>query len=1122
MDVLAGLNAQQAEAVAYSGGPLAVLAGPGTGKTRLIVHRVARLLLEGAPARSIVALTFTIKAAAELRARLAQMLSAHGAQMAASADEVVVSTYHGYGRRLLLRFAGHAGLGGGGAGGGGPGLIDEAQQRRALRELIEQRGLMPSMHGLGVRAGAQRVLEVLAALGDRAISPLRAREWVRERRAALQAGPDGAGVRGALDELALLDEALVVAHEAQAMWRARGELTFNDLLTLPIELLRTRPLVAGVVRGEVRHLVVDEFQDVNAATVLLLRELKPPAPEGEAGPDVCVVGDDDQSIYGFRGADDRAFARFAQLWPGARVIELSENYRSHRAVVEAGARVIARAQGRFAPDKRLRASGAGAGAPGGGVQVVTLAGDKENAPTIGAWLARAKADEPARPWADYALIARNHGELARIAVALGLEGIPRRIARASSLADDQGVQDVLSWCRLLTDARDTHSARHVLSRPPVLVPGRDLLALERDYGRARLAFDKGHAGAPDPGGYVQWLSARAHSEGAGLEPGVRARIGAFVRLHEELLGLLAGLRADAFVHELALRADVVHADLLPPVLRAERLRAVVALLRLARERQARLARPGDVRAFLAYLDDFEQIEQALAPEAADRVEGGAVGEGEGDEQDAVQLLTAHASKGLEFDTVLLARVNAPHGYPSVAGAPDQDALPAELMNLGVEGPALGAEQRRAAEERRIFYVACTRAKRRLVAMGRVPKKPGKSEVYLADVLGAPAQEGVTQRTGESVLSASPAPRDEAQRELARERRAQEARGVGEQLLAQARAEAAGALADAQQLGADERAVRQAQERLAGVARRLAIIGRALETGQAPAWLKPGTDEAGEALVARLRDAAVQEEPAGAPALALDPVRAPFDLSYTKLHDYERCPACWYCKYVLGHQGPAPAQIEIGTVVHGVLQVFYERWRSAGAEGLALPGLHELHALGREAFFGAPGLEASPGALAQVLAQLSSAHTRLHDPDANILELEHKTRFALTIARERFTVETKIDRVDKDERAHPARFVIIDYKTGKPRRDLLEPPATDLQMGLYAMALAHAYGDGQPVAGAAEYWLLATGQRGRIDLSAIDLDKVRARIEGIVQGILAGEFAPARDCEGACRLLRPGG
>jgi hypothetical protein len=339
------LTPAQRQGVEYAGGPMIVLAGPGTGKTRVIVERIAHAIRErGVDPASILAITFTIKAAEEMRRRLAAELGDN------RADQVRACTSHSFGRDLVSRFGDVLGFA------ETPRLIDGPVVRRTLRELARKLGSFPDLPTQGREGAVAETVRMIAACRNSDVTPARAgafaEEWGRTIEARREPGSetdDGFLADVARHRRFADQAALYAAFEAEC--HRRGWMCIDELITLAIRLLRENPMAAAIVRQECRCVLFDEFQDANLSQIELLRVLCPP----KSSPDLCVVGDDDQSIYRFRGADDRGFERFRKIWgEGVKLVRLDENHRSHDPIVRLAGVVMGHAPHRFDPTKVLR------------------------------------------------------------------------------------------------------------------------------------------------------------------------------------------------------------------------------------------------------------------------------------------------------------------------------------------------------------------------------------------------------------------------------------------------------------------------------------------------------------------------------------------------------------------------------------------------------------------------------------------------------------------------------------------------------------------------------------------------------------------------------------------------
>ncbi|MFI4897986.1 MAG: ATP-dependent helicase [Phycisphaerales bacterium JB059] len=1088
--ILEGLNKAQHAAVTHAGAPLVVLAGPGTGKTRVITRRVAyRVRTLGAEPESVLALTFTNKAAGEMRERLGAMLGV------SVAERLNVHTFHSFGRRLLTRFADIAGLP------PNPVLVDSAQQRRLLREVIVSEGLYAESRGPGIDSAVDHAAKMMETLRNHAIGPeeavARAERHLEDP--ALEEDGRALGAR-------FLSAARAYGAYERAC-RERGWMSFSDMVLRPIEMIRESALVREVCRGELSHVVVDEFQDVNRAQIELLRAISPP---GE-GRDLCVVGDDDQAIYAFRGADERAFAHFREIWGDLEMIALTESYRSERAIIEASQATIARCAERFAPDKTIERAGARRDdppAPGSGVEVVRLEDDGQQGEiAVATILTDMRSREGAR-LSDYAVIGRTHAECDRVRRALELEGVPTRSPRGANAGEDEGVRDVLAWAELLCEPEAPWLARRTLLRPPLSFDLDEVNAWERAYRAQSSRAEAGDPGVAAPGAYIPWLLERQRTEECA--EGFERLASWWTTLREAA----TSRRADEALTTIVQVTGVAHADLLDPRARARRIEAIVSMIRFARGRVSRLDQPADLRAFLAYLDDLDprdrgfsspDPEAALEPESAEGADG----------EEAVSVLTAHASKGLEFDTVILPRVTPQHGYPKTSGSPDE-APPEGVLQTGETRSFV---ERRDDEERRVFYVACTRAQRRLVLLAKLPKGRSSATHYTLELLG---EKLATERSAREVLEEAGGDQGDAlQREIESYKAKQTRADVIERARRSARLDAAAALHRADRPGAGPAEIERAATAATEAVRRMAVIASVEQNAAVPAWV------AGEELrrfAERLVDR-VSTDGEGAPAGVsgsdelFAPLEAPLRLSYSHVKEYRECPRCFYLRRVLRLGDPPGRAMLVGQVVHDAMERFTRERGEAENEGAEAPGADRLLEIGRARYFAMlqPGASADEAQLNQIVELLRSGARMLEEPGVHILEPERKVVFPYEHDGIEHAFEAKIDRVDQLGDGAETTLRIVDYKTGRPTKALLEPGKTDLQLAIYALALRHEYGE--EAVGVGEYWLLQTGQRGRLDLGAIDAKKVKQQIDGAIEGMLAGHWPrKCRENAGSCSII----
>ncbi len=606
----AGLNPAQRDAVVHVNGPILVLAGAGSGKTRVLTTRIVRLIdVEGVDPRQILAVTFTNKAAGEMRERIGRQLGANPAGM-------WVGTFHAIGARMLRSSAHLVGR--------TPAytIYDQDDSLSLIKRLMERHDISPKQFTpRGIQSAiseAKNKMISTAEYDTLAMDPF--------------AKAIGAVYRS-------LGDALQLANAVD----------FDDLLVLPVRILQKHPDQLDHYRRRFRYILVDEYQDTNRAQYELIKLLG-----GEHG-NVCVVGDDDQSIYGWRGADIRNILDFNKDFPDPAVVRLEENYRSTPQILDLANSVISANTGRMG--KTLRATHA----KGEIVTVVRAFDERDEADfVIGEMQARRSAS-PSLPLNDVAVLYRTNAQSRALEEALRRHAVPYRLVGAVRFYDRREIRDLMSYLKLIANPADDEAFRRA-----VAVPKRGL----GDTTIAQLADESRQRGLP------MFEGARLPEVVASLRAGARVALAEFVRL-------IASLReraTEAAVDELL--KELVEAIKYGDHLRAEgpesvdRLDNVRELITGAAELVA--DELGEVG--LRPLDHFLQRATLVAEVA-----------GLGPDADAVTLMTLHNAKGLEFPVVFITGLE--DGLFPLARAYDDPAL--------------------LEEERRLFYVGITRAERKL-------------------------------------------------------------------------------------------------------------------------------------------------------------------------------------------------------------------------------------------------------------------------------------------------------------------------------------------------------------------------------------------------------------------------
>ncbi len=629
----AGLSEAQRAAVAHANGPLLIVAGAGTGKTRVLVERYRRLRQEGVPAERILLLTFTEKAARELLDRVEQ-------EDYLPAGERFVSTYHAFAQRFLQEEGWLCGI---------PKafrIVSEVRKWELMRDVLLARRPTHLFHAQRPYERIGELLKLVERAKQELVSPVEFRAW--------------ADANASVDDpvLAAQREAAVVYGEYQGRLLAEERLDFDDTIFFSVQLLTEEPSVAARQSQRFTHLMVDEFQDTNFAQSRLLELL--------AGADrnLCVVGDDDQSIYKFRGASVANLRRFRAVFPDTTVIRLEENYRSRGPILRAAGRLINEDPDRL--EKRLSAM-RGEGRP---LSVLTASSVTEEADAVAALVKNAIDEGKFRPNA-IAILLRANAHLHNFARALRRRGVAYQVTGGRGFYQQPEIKDCLAYLRAVDSPDDTVCLMRLLSLP-------------------RYAADSVQAGrwsrqARDDGRRFFDLLQESTDEGAR-------------RLTEDLRrfnGLALRLGVDDLFYEVMEQTHYLDLErFLGPI---ERLQVSANVQKLAELIAAYCDEHADhhLSAYLKHLDATEaaQADEEIAPL---------------DETvNAVHLMTVHQAKGLEFGLVVV-----PHlveGRFPASRRSEGLTLPNELLK-----EELPAAELHLAEERRLAYVALTRAREEIV------------------------------------------------------------------------------------------------------------------------------------------------------------------------------------------------------------------------------------------------------------------------------------------------------------------------------------------------------------------------------------------------------------------------
>ncbi|MGZ8492018.1 MAG: ATP-dependent helicase, partial [Gemmatirosa sp.] len=608
-DPLAGLNPAQREAVLHHTGPGLVLAGAGSGKTRVLTTRVARLVQHhGVEPSQILAVTFTNKAAGEMRERIARLLGFQPAGM-------WVGTFHATGARLLRA---HAHLVGRSA---SFTIYDEDDALNTVKRVMEKHKIAPK------EVAPKSILSAISDAKNALVSP---REY---------------------GELAMDPFAKTVAKiypDLEPALRQANAVTFDDLLTLPVEILKSHPHVLAGYQHRFRFLLVDEYQDTNHVQFEFVRLLG-----GEHG-NVMVVGDDDQSIYGWRGADIRNILDFEKTWPGAAVVRLEENYRSTPNVLELANVVIAENAGRRG--KTLRAT-----RPPGDKLLMIVADDPEaEAKFVAEEIELLRATRGLK-LSDCAILYRTNAQSRSLEESLRRRAYPYRLVGSVRFYDRREIRDLMAYLKLIANPADGEAFRRIVN-----VPKRGI----GDTSVDQIAARAGAMGVP------LLEAARRDEVRESLRPAARTALAEFVGVVDRLRATAPNVGVDELLRDLV--AAIKYGDHLKAEgpdwqERGENVRSLI-------DGAAETVIDDGGEVGLTPLDHF--LQKATLVAGVDALDPNA---------DAVTLMTMHNAKGLEFPVVFITGLE--DGLFPLARAYDD---PKQLE-----------------EERRLFYVGITRAEEKL-------------------------------------------------------------------------------------------------------------------------------------------------------------------------------------------------------------------------------------------------------------------------------------------------------------------------------------------------------------------------------------------------------------------------
>ena len=612
-EILAALNPEQASAAATHRGPVLVLAGAGTGKTRVITYRIACMLACGIMPEQILGLTFTNKAAREMRERLASLVPE------AAAKAVTLGTFHSFCIGILRKHISKLGFLGSFT------VADESDQQGIFKQACGECGCS----GEGFPAA-----KAFAMIGNW-------KNHLQTPEAALK-GAD-------------TDFAATVAHiyeRYRDLLETQNLIDFDDMLLLTWRIFTEHPEVLSKYRERFQYLLVDEYQDTNAAQFTIVKML--------AGDrcNLCVVGDDDQSIYSWRGADVGNILDFPKIFPGTKVVKLEQNYRSQPAILNAANAIIGTGSRRH--DKKLWSAFEEGGKP----KITILDRDDTEASFIADLICARMSERPELQYKDFAILYRSNQLSRQLEQSLQQAGIPYRLVGGQQFYARREIKDAVAYLKLLCNPRDDQSLLRILAAPPRGIGPKAVTELKRRRAEEHVPMFT----TLKSDSFISTLSAKAKAE-------LQTMLNAFSVAKSEFSqpGGLTG-KVIRFLDSVGYSGGLqkIYKDIKDSEKRRDNVNEFINAIA---QFEAKQENPPTLD---NYLESFALLEEN------DKVD-------EKEENDnAVTLSTIHASKGLEYPVVFLV-----------------------AMERGIFPHERALEENGYEEELRLFYVAVTRAKQEL-------------------------------------------------------------------------------------------------------------------------------------------------------------------------------------------------------------------------------------------------------------------------------------------------------------------------------------------------------------------------------------------------------------------------
>lgn len=705
--LLDNLNPEQLLATTHGNGPLLIVAGAGTGKTTAITKRIAWLIREGlARPDEILALTFTEKAAAEMEERVDRMLP-YGY------TDLWIHTFHAFAEKVLREHALEIGL---------PNevkLLDTTAQWMLLRKNLDKFNL----DYFRPRGNPTKFIHALLRHFSRAKDELVEAKDYLEYAESLKLGQDSTEIVG--DEARRAGEIAGAYHEYEQLLLGQGATDFGGLINWTLKLFKERPNILELYKKKFKYILVDEFQDTNYAQYEMVKILSKPTNN------LTVVGDDDQSIYKFRGASISNILEFKRDFPDSKEIFLIKNYRSKQNLLDLSYKFIqqnnpyrleVKLGGGKTLSKKLQAANTGDGI----IEHLHAGSSHEEARLVKEKILELKNSHPSLSWNDFAILVRANDHAGLFIRAFSDAGIPYEFFASRGLYTKPAILDLVAYFKLLDDFHESPATYRVLNFKCWDIGAEDITKLLYWANRKALSLFEAIKRASTFGVFSE------------LEISKFERVRGFVARHSEFARCESVSKVLLhFLHDTGYVKSLIDNE---SAASAEALRNLNRFWKMVQDYET-LEKNPTVKSFLQKLD--LEIESG---------EEGALGANPDDGPESVKIMTVHAAKGLEFSYVFL--VNLVDRRFPVMGRAEPIELPDKLVKEILPEGDIHLQ-----EERRLFYVGCTRAKEGLFLTsakdygGVRAKKPSIFLTELGLVSGEPNKKG---EDGNSVAGIIPA------------------------------------------------------------------------------------------------------------------------------------------------------------------------------------------------------------------------------------------------------------------------------------------------------------------------------------------------------------------------------